>query len=61
MSNNILLNIDYRPADSPWIETIWRSRSQQAGDFLSIALSRVELVEASPMPSDVVFMRYRHG
>lgn len=46
MSNNTLLNIDYRPADSPWIETIWRSRSQQAGDFLSIASSRVEMVVA---------------
>jgi AraC-like DNA-binding protein len=46
MSNNNLLNIDYRPSDSPWIETIWRSQSQQAGDFLSIASSRLELVVA---------------
>ena len=44
MSNNNLLNIDYRPSDSPWIETIWRSQSQQAGAFLSIASSRLEMV-----------------
>lgn len=46
MSNNNLLNIEYRPSDSPWIETIWRSQSQQAGDFLSIASSRLEMVVA---------------
>jgi AraC-like DNA-binding protein len=44
MSNNKLLNIDYRPSDSPWIDTIWRSQSQQAGPFLSIASSRLEMV-----------------
>ena len=46
MSNNHLLNIDYRPSDSPWIETIWRSQSQQAGAFLSIVSSRLEIVVA---------------
>ncbi len=46
MSNNNLLNIDYRLSDSPWIETVWRSQSQQAGDFLSIASSRLEMVVA---------------
>src|SRR5262245_48225167 len=46
MSNNNLLNIDYRLSDSPWIETIWRSQSQQAGAFLSIASSRLEIVVA---------------
>lgn len=46
MSNNNLMNIDYRPSDSPWIETIWRSQSEQAGPFLSIASSRLEIVVA---------------
>ncbi|MCB0192682.1 MAG: helix-turn-helix transcriptional regulator [Anaerolineae bacterium] len=38
--------MDSRPAESPLVETIWRSRSSQAGPFLSIAASRLELVVA---------------
>jgi len=44
MSNNTLLNVKSRPADSPLIEMIWHSQSEQAGPFLSIATSRLELV-----------------
>ena len=33
-----------RPSDSPFVETIWRSRSEQAGPFISIAESQYSLV-----------------
>lgn len=46
MSANTLLNLESRPAESPLIETVWRSQSNQAGAFLSIAASRLELVVA---------------
>ncbi|MEW6638309.1 MAG: helix-turn-helix domain-containing protein [Actinomycetota bacterium] len=35
---------DTRPADSPFVETIWRTRSEQAGTFTSVAASNWELV-----------------
>jgi hypothetical protein len=44
MSDSQLLNIDSRPADSPLVETIWRSQSSQAGPFLSIASSHWEMI-----------------
>lgn len=44
MNNSRLLNIDSRPADSPLVETIWRSHSSQAGPFLSIASSHWEMI-----------------
>jgi AraC-like DNA-binding protein len=33
-----------RPADSPFVETIWRSQSENAGTFLSSAASQWEMV-----------------
>ena len=33
-----------RPSDSPYVERIWRSHSEGADPFLSIATSRCELV-----------------
>lgn len=44
MSNTRLLNVDSRPSDSPFVETIWRSHSNQAGPFLSIASSHWEMI-----------------
>lgn len=35
-----------RPSDSPFIETIWRTQSDQAGDFTSLATSHSEIVVA---------------
>lgn len=35
---------DTRPADSPFVETIWRTRSERAGTFTSVAASNWELV-----------------
>ncbi len=43
MSDNPILNVKSRPSDSPWVETIWRSQSSQAGPFLSIASSYWEM------------------
>jgi hypothetical protein len=38
--------IDYeeRRSDSPLVEAVWRCESAQAGTFLSIAASQVEIV-----------------
>ncbi len=33
-----------RPSDSPYVERVWRSHSEGADPFLSIATSRCELV-----------------
>lgn len=39
-----MLNFDDRPSDSPFVERIWRSRSERAGTFTSIAMSHWEMV-----------------
>lgn len=33
-----------RPSDSPFVETIWTNRTEQAGPFISMALSHWEMV-----------------
>lgn len=38
------LTADERPSDSPYVERIWRSRSEQAGSFTSIAESHWGIV-----------------
>jgi hypothetical protein len=40
----MIFTIDDRPADSPLVEKVWRSRSERGGPFLSIAESRFEMV-----------------
>jgi AraC-like DNA-binding protein len=35
---------DYRPSDSPMVEFVWHTRSEQAGSFISSANSNLELV-----------------
>lgn len=40
----MLLAIEERPSDSPFVERIWRSRSEHGGSFLSIAMSHWEMV-----------------
>lgn len=44
MSTNTLFHAESRPADSPLVETVWRSHSNQSGPFLSVASNRLELV-----------------
>ena len=39
----MLLTFDEKPSDSPIIEKIWRSRSLQAGEFLSVAQCHFEM------------------
>jgi transcriptional regulator with XRE-family HTH domain len=39
----MLLSFEDRPSDSPFVERLWRSHSQCAGTFLSIAESRFEI------------------
>lgn len=40
----VIIDVDARPSDSPYVETIWRSRSEVDGDFLSVAASHWEMV-----------------
>jgi hypothetical protein len=40
----MLLTFEERPPDSPLVERIWRSHSERAGSFLSVAMSRWEMV-----------------
>lgn len=44
MNNSHLFEVDFRLSDSPLVETIWHSRSSEAGQFLSIASSHWEMV-----------------
>ncbi|WP_031498213.1 helix-turn-helix domain-containing protein [Bryobacter aggregatus] len=39
----MFLSFDDRPSDSPFVEKIWRSRSDRAGKFLSVAASHFEI------------------
>jgi AraC-like DNA-binding protein len=39
----MFLNFDDKPADSPLVERIWRSHSDRAGVFLSVAASHFEM------------------
>jgi AraC-like DNA-binding protein len=40
----MFLAFDDRPSDSPFVERVWRCRSERAGRFLSIASSHWEMV-----------------
>jgi AraC-like DNA-binding protein len=39
----MFLHFDDRPSDSPFVERVWRSHSDRAGTFLSVAASRFEM------------------
>ena len=39
----MLLNFEDRESDSPFVEKVWRSHSDRAGRFLSVAASTVEM------------------
>ncbi len=43
---NVKLIFEERAADSPFVETIWRTQSEYAGSFISTAVSHWELVVA---------------
>ena len=40
----MIFALDARPSDSPFVERIWRARSEHGGLFLSIAMSHWEMV-----------------
>ncbi len=40
----MLLLFDERPSDSPFVERIWRTRSERDGPFSSVAMSQWEMV-----------------
>lgn len=40
----MIFAVDERPSDSPFVERIWRARSEHGGPFLSIAMSHWEMV-----------------
>src|SRR5581483_168035 len=40
----MIFAIDERASDSPFVERIWRARSERGGAFLSIAMSHWEMV-----------------
>jgi hypothetical protein len=40
---DMLLNFEERLSDSPFVERIWRTHSEQAGDFTSMALSHWQM------------------
>jgi AraC-like DNA-binding protein len=44
MSSMELLRFEDRTSDSPFVERVWRSHSERAGTFLSVAQSHCELV-----------------
>ncbi len=35
----MVFEFDVKPSDSPFVEGIWRSQSERAGAFLSVAVS----------------------
>src|SRR5690348_16319389 len=44
--NGMLIFDEDRASDSPYVERVWRSHSEGAGSFVSIAESRAEIVIA---------------
>ncbi|MEZ4678760.1 MAG: hypothetical protein R2932_31540 [Caldilineaceae bacterium] len=40
----VIIDVDARPSDSPYVESVWRSRSELDGEFLSVAASNWEMV-----------------
>jgi hypothetical protein len=40
----MIFSFDERLSDSPFVERIWRTRSERAGSFISLAMSHWEMV-----------------
>ena len=53
----MILTFDDRPADSPVVERIWRSRSEHGGVFHSVAMSHWEMVVTRYRGSTVLTLR----
>jgi hypothetical protein len=53
----MVLTFEDRPSDSPFIERVWRSRSEAGGAFLSIAQANLELVVSRTPGQTLVIVR----
>jgi AraC-like DNA-binding protein len=53
----MLFTFETRPSDSPFVETVWRTRGERAGPFISIATSRWELVVTRRNGTTTVYVR----
>ncbi len=51
------LDFDERESDSPFVETVWRSRSEQSGPFISMADSRSSMVVARFQGKTILTLR----
>lgn len=51
------LTFDERCSDSPLVERIWQTRSEQAGDFISLAASQWEMVVTRYQGETTITMR----
>ncbi len=51
------LTCDERPSDSPFVETIWHSRSEQAGFFISMAEAQCGLVVTNSRGQTAITVR----
>lgn len=51
------LVFEERPSDSPWVETIWHSRSEHANSFISMADSHYGMVIAKYKGKSVITVR----
>jgi AraC-like DNA-binding protein len=54
---NMDLICEERPSDSPFVETVWRSRSEEAGDFISMAQSHWGMVITKYQDKTVLTVR----
>jgi len=39
----VILHFEHRPSDSPFVERVWRSRSERGGTFVSVAAANFEI------------------
>jgi hypothetical protein len=53
----MIFNFEERRSDSPFVERIWRTRSERTGDFLSVATSQWELVVSKYQGETTVTVR----
>src|SRR5436190_22736165 len=53
----MILTFEDRPSHSPFVEKVWRSRSERAGSFLSVASSNFEIAVSRLRDKTVITLR----
>ena len=53
----MIFNFEERFSDSPFVERIWRTQSERAGDFLSVAVSQWEMVVSTHQGETTITVR----